>query len=495
MLFNSVTFLFFFPIVVILYFLIPPKRRPFWLLISSYYFYMSWNPKYALLIFTSTVVTYISGLLIDKANHIDRIRKKNIMRKICVGASFIMNISILFFYKYFNFTNDFINFLLDSFGSKISIPYSSVLLPVGISFYTFQALSYTMDVYRSDIKAETNFAVYALFVSFFPQLVAGPIERSTNLLPQFRIEHKFNYLHLQQGFNLIIWGFFKKMVVADRLSLIVDRVYDNPNNHVGLPLIIATFLFAFQIYCDFSSYSDIAIGTARIMGFKLMKNFDKPYFSKSIVEFWKKWHISLSTWFRDYLYFPLGGNRVSTIKWYRNILIVFIVSGLWHGASLNFVIWGILHAIFQIISLHVNKLKRKYIIVDNPYLKKINNVISVIITFILVDIAWIFFRAKNLKDSIYIITNLFTGLPKNMSSFVFDIKSLGSSINELVIITVSLLILFIVEFFQIKINIKEKIKIQKPYIKISIYLGLTLYILLFGYYGNVTTPQFLYFQF
>ncbi|MGL6168515.1 MAG: MBOAT family O-acyltransferase, partial [Fusobacteriaceae bacterium] len=347
MLFNSLQFLIYFPIVVLLYFLLPFKFRWIWLLIASYFFYMNWNPKYAILMGTSTLVTYLSGILIEKSNSILEENQRNKMRKLWVFLSFGINLSILFFFKYFNFLGTNITYILSKIHIGVKIPNFDMLLPVGISFYTFQALSYTMDVYRGDVKAQKNLGKYALFVSFFPQLVAGPIERSTHLLAQIDKEYNFEYERVKNGLLLMLWGLFKKIVIADRLAVLVNTVYNNPTNYEGFVLIIASVFFAFQIYCDFSSYSDIAIGAANVMGYDLMKNFNRPYFSKSIGEFWRRWHISLGTWFRDYLYFPLGGSKVSKSKRYRNIMVVFLVSGLWHGASWNFIVWGGLHGIYQ----------------------------------------------------------------------------------------------------------------------------------------------------
>jgi len=331
MLFNSAEFLIFFPIVVLTYFLIPHKIRHIWLLVCSYFFYMCWNPKYALLMATSTIITYASGVLIEK--YYER-------RKLWVGLSFVSNLSILFFFKYFDFALNNINQLLEYLGVSVITTTFDVVLPVGISFYTFQALSYTMDVYRGEIKAQKNLAKYALFVSFFPQLVAGPIERSGNLLNQIDERHTFDCDRVKRGLLLMAWGFFEKLMIADRAAILVNQIYGNYENYGSVALILATLAFAVQIYCDFSGYSDIAIGAAQVMGFSLMQNFRQPYFSLSIAEFWRRWHISLSTWFRDYLYIPLGGSRCSKIKKYRNLMVTFMVSGLWHGSSWNYVIWG-----------------------------------------------------------------------------------------------------------------------------------------------------------
>jgi len=304
MLFNSFEFLIFFPIVCIIYFLLGKNkfRNPF-LLIASYYFYMNWKPIYALLILTSTILTYVCGLLVEKYSADTR------KKKLYLTVSIVLNFAILFVFKYFNFINESIFELLSLFGLRWSVPNLDILLPVGISFYTFQAVGYSVDVYRGTIKAERNFFTYALFVSFFPQLVAGPIERAKNLLPQFHEEHSFEYSRVVEGLRMMLWGYFMKSCVADSVAPYVDTIYNNVADHSGVSFVIATILFTFQIYCDFGGYSLIARGAAKVMGFNLMENFHRPYLSLSVKEFWKRWHISLSSWFMDYVYIPLGGNR------------------------------------------------------------------------------------------------------------------------------------------------------------------------------------------
>ena len=330
MLFNSFHFLVFFIVVTSLYFALPYKNRWFLLLISSCYFYMAFVPIYILILGFTIVIDYFAGIYIENATG----KKK----KFYLIFSLIANIGVLAIFKYYNFINANLSFLLHGFALTNPLPYLSILLPIGLSFHTFQAMSYTIEVYRGNQKAERHFGIYSLYVMFYPQLVAGPIERPQNLLHQFRERYDFNYERVTSGLRLMAWGLFKKVVIADRLAIVVDTVYNNPEQHNSLTLIIATIFFAFQIFCDFSGYSDMAIGAARVMGFKLMTNFDKPYQSKSIHEFWKRWHISLSTWFRDYFYISLGGNRVSIPRWYLNLFLVFLVSGLWHGANWTFVI-------------------------------------------------------------------------------------------------------------------------------------------------------------
>jgi len=343
MLFNSLNFLFFFPVVTALYYMIPHRFRWILLLASSYYFYMCWKVEYIVLILITTLITYFTGLGIGKAKEKKK-KKKYLVFCIC------SNLLILLIFKYFNFFNNSFKEIFDYFNIFYNIPSFNLLLPVGISFYTFQSLSYSIDVYNGQKEPEKHFGIFAVYVAFFPQLVAGPIERSTKLLPQFYNKIEFKYSQVTDGLRQMAWGFFKKIVIADRLSLLVNQVYNNADSYTGVPLIIGTYFFSFQIYCDFSGYSDIAIGAAKVLGIDLSKNFKYPYFAKDINDFWRRWHITLSTWFRDYLYFPLGGNRVSAKKWCYNILIVFILSGLWHGASWTFIIWGTLHGFFIIVN-------------------------------------------------------------------------------------------------------------------------------------------------
>lgn len=349
-LFNSFAFLVFFPLVCMIYFLIPGNKwRNLFLLLASYYFYMSWNPTYAVLIFTSTLVTWGCGLLVERnAGNYRR-------QKVFLVVNLLINLGILFVFKYYNFINESIFHLFSLWGIRWEVPNLGVLLPVGISFYTFQAIGYSIDVYRGDLKAERNLFVYALFVSFFPQLVAGPIERAKNLLPQFRQKHHFDEANVIRGMKLMLWGYFMKLCVADRLALYVDAVYNNIPQHNGTSLLIASVFFAFQIYCDFGGYSLIAIGAARVMGFSLMENFRRPYFAQSIKEFWGRWHISLSTWFKDYVYIPLGGNRVGRFRHALNLFVTFLVSGIWHGANWTFVLWGGFHGGAQVMEKHLPK--------------------------------------------------------------------------------------------------------------------------------------------
>ncbi len=488
MLFNSLQFMIFFPIVVILYFMISYKYRWILLLMASYYFYMSWNPKYMILILTSTLITYLSGISIGNTN--DKQKKK-----LYLILSLISNLGILFIFKYYNFSVDSINSILEVLNIKMGIPNLKLLLPVGISFYTFQALSYSMDVYRDKIKPEKHFGIYALYISFFPQLVAGPIERSEHLLPQFKEKFQFDYNRVTDGMKLMLWGFFKKVVVADRLSIIVNNVYNNVHEYTGINLVIATIFFGIQIYCDFSAYSDIAIGAAQIMGYDLMDNFKRPYYSKSIAEFWRRWHISLSTWFKDYLYIPLGGNRVSKTRHYFNLFITFVVSGIWHGASWTFVIWGALHG-FYLIFAQITLTFRENIIekIGLNKFPKIKKYFQVGIVFILVNFAWIFFRANNLNDAIYVINNIFAGYSDllSLSGMKEVLKQLGVGKFDLLISLFSIFILEAFHLIQRHGSIRHMLRQKPVWFRWAVYYLLTMYILLFGEYGS---SQFIYFQF
>lgn len=481
MLFNSLHFLVFLPIVIALYFSIPHRFRWILLLVSSYYFYMSWKAEYIILIIISTLIDYIAGIQIDKSETKGR-------KKLFLGFSLLTNFTLLFSFKYFNFFSDSMRAILQQFSIQLNPITLKVLLPVGISFYTFQTLSYTIDVYRGEIKPQKHLGIFALYVSFFPQLVAGPIERAKNLLPQFLEKHYFDYKRVTDGLKLMLWGFFKKVVIADRLAIVVNTIYNNPTDYTGIPLILATVFFAFQIYCDFSGYCDIGIGAAQIMGIKLMDNFKRPYFSKSIGEFWKRWHISLSSWFKDYLYIPLGGNRVSIPRWYFNIMIVFLVSGLWHGANWTFVIWGGLHGFYLLFEIITRKIRRCIVRgLKLIYFPKIRMLLQIIITFILVNIGWIFFRANNVKDAFYVLTHLFQGLSLNFSGI-----NIGILWTELLISFGIIGFMEFIHLIQEHGSIRQFMDNKPLILRWIIYIIIILSIILFGVFNN--TP-FIYFQF
>lgn len=481
MLFNSFQFLVFFIVVTSLYFALPYKNRWFLLLVASCYFYMAFVPIYILILAFTIVIDYYAGIFIENAHG-----KK---RKLWLIISLIANIGVLAIFKYYNFLNDNLAFLMHGFGLKDPIPYLNILLPVGLSFHTFQAMSYTIEVYRGHQNAERHFGIYALYVMFYPQLVAGPIERPQNLLHQFREKYDFDYDRVTSGLRLMLWGLFKKVVIADRLAIIVDTVYNNPQAHLTSSLIIATVFFAFQIFCDFSGYSDMAIGAAKVMGFKLMNNFNRPYHAKSVSEFWTRWHISLSTWFKDYLYIPLGGNRVTIPRWYLNIFIVFLVSGLWHGANWTFVIWGALHGFYIIFGRLTESYRQK--LSKRLWLHKIPLFAS-LTTFFLVAIAWIFFRADNLSIAIYIVTHIFTGFPEMLQN-LFGGKQIFEYLGTNKLWPIVLIVfLESVNYLQDKRQLTTKFLKLPMALRWSVYFLLVMVILLTGVFDD---RQFIYFQF
>lgn len=481
MLFNSLQFVLFFPIVVFLYFTIPSRFRWIFLLAASYYFYMCWKLEYVLLIISSTLVDYFAGIQMGKTKLKAR-RKKYLVLSLCT------NLGLLFFFKYFNFFSNSLNAVFSHYNIFYHAPSFKILLPVGISFYTFQTLSYTIDVYRGVREPEKHLGIFALYVAFFPQLVAGPIERSTRLLPQFFKKNDFDPQRLLDGLKLILWGFFKKMVVADRLAVFVDRVYNNPGDYHGTSLILATYFFAFQIYCDFSGYSDIAIGSAHVMGYSLMDNFKRPYLSKSVSEFWKRWHISLSSWFKDYLYISLGGNRVAKTRWYSNILIVFVLSGLWHGANWTFLVWGILHGFYLLVSIWTRKLRHTVSnFLNLTKFPSVHNLLRVCITFHLVLFAWIFFRANSLSDAMTIIKNIFIGLDLHSAAvYVLSKKS------ELVLALLSILFVEIIHIVHRHKDMRHFFSDRPLWLRWAFYYSVIFGILIFG---DFTNEEFIYFQF
>ena len=401
MLFNSIQFAIFFVIVTFIYFTINHRYRWFLLLASSCYFYMVFVPVYILILGFTIIVDYFAGIYLEETEG-----KK---RKVFLVASLIANIGVLAVFKYYNFLNGNLSVFLNDIGFQNPIPFLSIILPIGLSFHTFQAMAYTIEVYRGHQKAERHFGIYALYVMFYPQLVAGPIERPQNLIHQFYEKHIFEYSRIIEGLQLMLWGLFKKIVIADRLAIYVNAIYNNSEHHNGMTLLVATIFFAFQIYCDFSGYSDIAIGAAKVMGFKLMINFNRPYFSSSISEFWKRWHISLSSWFKDYFYISLGGNRVSVPRWYFNLFFVFLISGLWHGANWTFIIWGALNGFYLVFAIITQGLRDKFdVLTGLDRFPRIYHTIQILTTFCLACFAWIFFRANNVTDAFNIIEKIFS---------------------------------------------------------------------------------------
>ena len=475
MLFNSIHFFAFFILVTTTYFVLPHRFRWFLLLASSCYFYMAFLPIYILILGFTIVIDYFAGIWLEETSG-----KK---RRLFLILSLVANIGVLAVFKYYNFLNGNLSTLLNSIGYHNHIPNLSILLPIGLSFHTFQAMSYTIEVYRGNQKAERNFGIYSLYVMFYPQLVAGPIERPQNLLHQFYEEHYFEVERIIDGLKMMLWGFFKKLVIADRLALFVNAVYNNPDHHTGTTLVVATLFFAFQIYCDFSGYSDIAIGAAKVMGFKLMTNFNRPYFSRSISEFWKRWHISLSTWFKDYLYISLGGNRVSVKRIYFNLFFVFAVSGLWHGANWTFIVWGALNGFYLVFSIVSKKLREsihKVLLLDR--IPRIHNAIKIFSTFVLACISWVFFRANSMSDAFLVLKRSFTG-GKMYTEDMSLLANSGFAILLLLILEIKR------EYYADK---KTVFSSGNLYVRSLAYSFVIALILLFGVFDG---GQFIYFQF
>lgn len=494
MLFNSLQFAIFFPVVTLLYFALPHRWRGTMLLLASCVFYMAFVPAYIGILFVTILIDYVAGIRIEATT--------GTRRKSWLVLSIVSTCAVLFVFKYFDFFNETIALAARSMGMDYAIPALQLLLPVGLSFHTFQSLSYVIEVYEGRQTAERDFGLYALYVMFYPQLVAGPIERPQNLLHQFREEHRFEYDRVVAGLQLMAWGLVKKVVVADRLAELANRVYDAPQSYTGLPLWIGTVAFAFQIYCDFSGYSDIAIGSAQVMGFTLMKNFDRPYSARSISEFWRRWHISLSTWFRDYVYVPMGGNRVARPRWLANLFITFLVSGLWHGARWTFVVWGALHGAYLIAALLTADVRAR--VRSAIGLERHPTLLvawQTTVTFALVGVAWVFFRATSMRDAGYVLTHLGTGLAGQLSaiatldaaamqSFVF----LGFERSKLALAVAAVIALLVVERVQGKepLSLRVRIRAMQPSLRWAAYAGAMLTIMTLGVFQSA---KFIYFQF
>ena len=479
MLFNSFSYLIFLPVVAIIYFVLPRRIKNYWLLAASLFFYGCWRAEYLLLILFSIVATFACGLLVEKAD--SKQKKKTVL-----AVSFAVNLAILFFFKYFNFVAATINSLI----SREAVSFLDVALPVGISFYTFQALGYTVDVYRGEIKACRNLFTYALFVCFFPQLVAGPIERSSNLLPQFEVAHGFDYNNLLRGLLLVLWGFFQKLMIADRLAIYVDGAFGKYDSASGGALLLASVFFSLQIYCDFASYSNIAIGSAQIMGFTLMKNFDAPFFSKTIGEFWNRWHISLSTWFRDYLYIPLGGNRKGSARQCFNLLAVFLISGLWHGAAWTFVVWGALHGLARVVGTITQRSRRELRERLGLEHSPLWSLVRILFTFSFVVFAFIFFRADSVSQAFSIIGSFFTRFSGT------DLLAMGLDAADMSVAAISVCVLAAVDLLSRRYELRERILAWPLAPRWALALITIAVIAVFGVYGPAyDAAPFIYFQF
>ena len=485
MLFNSIDFVLFFPAVTLAYFALPQAWRWAFLLAASYAFYMAWEPGYVVLIMASTLVDYAAGLGLGAAQGKGR-------RRAWLGLSLTANLGLLFFFKYYNFFAASLRPALAQLGWNVELPYSQLLLPVGISFYTFQTLSYTIEVYRGNQAPERHLGRFALYVAFFPQLVAGPIERPQHLLPQFLRRTRFDYDRVCDGLNRMLWGYVKKSVIADRLGMAVDAVYANPQAHEGPVLVLATVLFAFQIYCDFSGYTDIALGAAKVLGFDIMENFDRPYAARSIAGFWRRWHISLSTWFRDYLYIPLGGNRGSLPRWACNIVVVFALCGLWHGARWTFLLWGLLHATYM-VSGRLTGPTRDRLLAGMP--TGIRAVGAVVLTFTLTTFAWIFFRAGTIGDALYIVGHLGAGWTAISTAAFWQTTgaTFGSGVGGIILSGALIGALLVLEAFGARVGGLRLWVNQRPaVVRWGIYsAGLWLLFLL----GVLRQDEFIYFTF
>jgi alginate O-acetyltransferase complex protein AlgI len=494
MLFNSLQFAFFFPVVTLLYFALPHRWRGTMLLGASCLFYMAFVPAYVGILAVTILIDYVAGIRIEAST--------GARRRHWLILSIVSTCAVLFVFKYFDFFNDTIALAARAMGMAYAVPALQLLLPVGLSFHTFQSLSYVIEVYEGRQPAERDVGVYALYVMFYPQLVAGPIERPQNLLRQLREPHCFDYGRVVAGLQLMAWGLVKKIVVADRLAELANRVYDAPRGFTGLPLIAGTVAFAFQIYCDFSGYSDIAIGSAQVMGFTLVKNFDRPYTARSVAEFWRRWHISLSTWFRDYVYIPLGGNRAARPRWYANLFVTFLVSGLWHGARWTFVVWGALHGAYLVAALLSGgaraRVRSAVGLERRPALLAAWQTTA---TFVLVGVAWVFFRATSLGDAWYVMTHLTSGLgaqlasilardPAAISSLVF----LGAEPPAVALAVAAVVALLIVERVQgaAPLSLRVRIAGARAPIRWAAYACAVLTIMTLGVFQSA---RFIYFQF
>ena len=496
MLFNSLEYLIFLPVVLAVYYIIPDRAKHAWLLVCSYFFYMCWNAVYALLILLSTAATYLCALLLERARQSAKNENRR-LEKLSLALCIVLNLGILFYFKYFNFAVSSLNAVLAGCGLAFRCPTLDIVLPVGISFYTFQALGYTIDVYRRDIYAEKNFLRYALFVSFFPQLVAGPIERSKNLLRQLAVPRKADFNAMREGVLLILWGFFLKVVLSDRIAMFVDTVYGDSSMYGGWYTIIAALLFAIQIYCDFGGYSTIAVGSAKMLGVELMENFDTPYLSMSTAEFWRRWHISLSTWFRDYVYIPLGGSRRGKARKYLNIMITFGLSGLWHGARWTYVFWGLLNGAYQVIGELLKPLRDRGVKALGLHRDSLGHkTVRVLVTFLLISFALIFFRAPQLSDAFNIVHGMFTDI-NPWILFDGSLYECGLNRANFDLMLLGIALLTGADICKLRgIKLRELIVKQDAWCQSLIIALSAALILLFGILGDSTEAvSFIYFQF
>ena len=484
MLFNSFQFLLFFPIVTLLYYVLPHRFRWMHLLIASCIFYMAFIPIYILILFFTIIIDYIAAIMIDK--------EAGKRRRLFLIISIVANLGVLAVFKYYNFFTENVNSLLALLHiTTYPLPLLKIILPIGLSFHTFQAMSYTIEVYRGNQKVERHLGIYALYVMFYPQLTAGPIERPQNMLHQFHEEHKFDSQNLLSGLRLMLWGFFKKLVIADRLAQYVTIVYAFPEQFHYLNLVMAMFFFGMQIYCDFSGYSDIALGSAQVMGFTLMTNFNRPFlYSTNITEFWRRWHISLYTWFNDYLYTPLAIAFRDYGKWgiASAIIITFTLSGLWHGANWTFVIWGLLHAMALIYDMLTKKIRKK---VSKKIPATLYRIASILLTYLVLNIIWIFFRANTVSDAFIIVKHIFTlyhQVPFNV--VVKDLVTKAEFVRFSILISVLMSVFVLVSESRLSVNLSELN--NRPIMDFLFCTFVMTAILILGVFNN---SSFIYFQF
>lgn len=484
MAFNSLEYLLFFLIVSILYYSIPFRFRWIMLLIASYLFYMAWKPPYVLIIITQTIVAYGTALMIGKLS--DRHS-----RIIWVSIGLTINIGMLLVYKYLKFFTTTFNSIFEYFHFSTFLPVYDLLLPIGISFFTFQTSAYIVDVYRGTLQPEKHFGLFSLFIGLFPHLMAGPITRGSHILPQLKKEVPFSRNRVTGGLKLILLGLFKKMVIADRLGVLVDTVFNNPHNYSGAPLIVASVFFAFQIYCDFSGYVDIAIGSAQVLGVDFPDNFDHPYLSTSIGEFWRRWHMTLMAWLRDYVYFPLGGSHHGLARTCLNTLITFLISGLWHGASWTFVVWGALNGFYMIIERVTKSIRQKVVhslgLDSATVLSQFYNVSCIVMTFTLTCFAFIFFRANSLADAGYITTHLFPGFGGygGLSNLGLDMVDFYFGISAVVLLETF-------EWFHKRENMRFMLSNKPKWLRWGFVYALALMVLFFRYQNERPFVYFAY---
>jgi len=501
MIFNSFEFAIFFLVVLIIYFLIARKVRYIWLLAVSYCFYMSADAKWGILLALSTASTWICGLLLERVSRLDNAGRMLTQKNLIVFAGLIVNLGILGYFQYSGFIADNINSLSDILGIGSPDITVHIILPIGISFYSFMAVSYIIDVYRGKMAAERNIAKYALFVSFFPQILAGPIGRAPKLLPQINTLAKLNLWdahRIARGAGMMLWGFFMKMVIGDRIAILVNTVYGDYQSYGTTLLVIAALGFSLQIYCDFAGYSYIAIGVARIMGVNLMENFNTPYLAVSVQDFWRRWHISLSTWFRDYVYISMGGNRRSKGRKLLNVMVTFLVSGFWHGANWTFIIWGGLHGLYQIAEILLHPLKTRM----NEKLSVKTDTVTYrigqsLVTFLLVTFAWIFFKSDSLHSAVGFISRIFTK-PDPWALFDDSVFAAGLDQQEFLILAFAIVIMLVVDLYKNmrKRSIADFLDRQGAAFQIITYVGAIMMIYVFGIYGSqFDASAFIYFKF